>query len=115
MDENEDKLKESLARTIAQQFRGEFDKVHLSGHLRDSIVVRKIDGGWQVRIPPKMYDIGYWRKSGVLLYNKGNKSYASQVDVTGGFSGVHANYVERCINEGIIMWAAQNGIKIKRK
>ena len=31
-------------------------------------------------------------------------SYAEEVDKTGGFSGEHKDYVERCIRKGIEKW-----------
>lgn len=34
-------------------------------------------------------------------------SYAEEVDITGGFSKSHQNYVERCIKKGIERWKSQ--------
>lgn len=34
-------------------------------------------------------------------------SYAEEVDITGGFSGTHKDYVERCIRKGIEKWKRQ--------
>lgn len=34
-------------------------------------------------------------------------SYAEEVDSTGGFSGTHKDYVERCIRKGIEKWKSQ--------
>lgn len=34
-------------------------------------------------------------------------SYAEEVDKTGGFSGEHKDYVERCIRKGIEKWKSQ--------
>ena len=35
-------------------------------------------------------------------------SYAEEVDITGGFSKDHKDYVERCIRKGIQKWAAMH-------
>ena len=45
-----------------------------------------------------------WEKEGVIVpYEKGG-SYASQVDKTGGFSGKHKGYVDKCIDLAISQW-----------
>ena len=103
-------LKKSLAELLADQFRYEFQSVHLSGQLLRSINVSVDDeGNYQVEIPPQIYDVGYYKKYGIIKHIS-QDSYAIDVNITGGFSGLHKDYLAHCLNRAIMAWAAQNGI-----
>lgn len=103
-------LSQSLAEIIIKHFQAEFGTIHLSRNLIDTIRVYPIKGGYEVKIPAQIYDIGLYRRTGAILY-VGNASYASQVDKDGGFSGTHRGYINRCINNAIQEWKAINHIK----
>lgn len=106
-------LKESLARILAEEFSEEFRAVHLSGQLLKSIKVSKDDAdNYMVRIPPQIYDIAFYRRYKVIK-NISTDSYALDVNLTGGFSGLHKDYVQKCLSRAIMRWAAQNNVKIK--
>lgn len=98
---------------MANLFRNEFKSVHLSGQLLKSIKVKMDESGnYQVEIPPQIYDIAFYRKNKVVRHIS-QDSYAYDVNFSGGFSGVHKDYVSRCLARAIQMWAAENKIKLK--
>lgn len=104
-------LKKDLANTIANKIRDEFRSVHLSGQLLDSINVSIDDeGNCQVEIPPQIYDIGYYKRYGIIKHIS-QDSYAMDVDITGGFSGLHKDFLMNCVKRAITEWAANSGIK----
>lgn len=105
---------ENLVKLILEELRKEFETVRLSGNLINTIKVYKEDGKWIIDIPAQMYDINRYKKSGVVVYNN-RGSYASEVDKSGGFSGKHVDYVDRCIANAIQLWMTQNNIKGKVK
>lgn len=103
-------LKKSLAQILADQFRQEFQSVHLSGQLLRSITVSEDeDGNYKVEIPPQIYDVGYYKKFYVIKHTSPD-SYAIEVNLTGGFSGMHKDYVAHCLSRAVMTWAATNGI-----
>lgn len=103
-------LTQSFASILAEVFREEFRAVHLSGQLLRSIKVEADgNGNYRVEIPPQIYDIAKFRKSGVIVPTSQN-SYALKVNVTGGFSGTHKNYVEKAIMTAFVRWQIANGL-----
>lgn len=103
-------LKRSLANILADQFRLEFQSIHLSGQLLRSInVSTDEEGNYQVEIPAKIYDVGFYRKYGIIKHTS-QDSYAIDVNLTGGFSGMHKDYLAHCLNRAIMAWASTNGI-----
>lgn len=103
-------LAQSFASILASVFREEFKAVHLSGQLMRSIKVEADgDGNYRVEIPPQIYDIAKFRKSGVVIPTS-QDSYALKVNVTGGFSGTHKDYVERAIFAAFARWQQANGL-----
>lgn len=103
-------LAQSFASILASVFREEFRAVHLSGQLMRSIKVEADgDGNYRVEIPPQIYDIAKFRKSGVVIPTS-QDSYALKVNVTGGFSGTHKEYVERAIFTAFARWQQANGL-----
>lgn len=99
-------LKGKLAIKIAKYMGADFDEIFLSGNLRDTIKIERIQNGWRVEVPAQRYDIKKFKEEGAVVYtNKG--SYASAVDEYGGFSKEHVSYVERAINQAISEWVQE--------
>lgn len=98
---------EQLANKIVEKLKKNFANVYLSGNLKDTIKVNKTPNGFEVEIPAKIYDLAKFYKTGAIIYTN-NGSYASEVDETGGFSGVHKNYVEMAIYQAIYEWMKEN-------
>lgn len=108
------KLQLSLGLLLKDEFKKEFQNIHLSKQLYHSIhVFAGDDGKVHVRIPAQMYDVNFYRKRGVIKHISQN-SYAMAVNRTGGFSGMHKDYVSRCIYNAINKWKAENRIDIER-
>lgn len=103
-------LAQSFTSILASAFREEFKAVHLSGQLMRSIKVEADgDGNYRVEIPPQIYDIAKFRKSGVVIPTS-QDSYALKLNVTGGFSGTHKDYIERAIFATFVRWHLANGL-----
>lgn len=98
--------KVELANLIEQEIKNEFDKIHLSLNLAETIKIKINGSSVQVEIPAQMYDIKKFRNEGVIVYT-GKGSYASSVNNYGGFSRKHKNYVDRCIYIAIEKWLKQ--------
>ena len=98
-----DKDLKILADLIAKYIREDFEEIHLSGNLMDTIMVTRTTLGFDIDIPAFLYDINTYRKKGVIVYEQSG-SYAQEVNITGGFSGKHVNYVERAIEKAIKEW-----------
>lgn len=112
MDPFSNKSKQRLARMIADKARDDFLEVHLSGNLMHTITTYHNGGGdFVVNIPAPMYDLGLYKKKGVVVTIPGKGSYASEVDKLGGFSKKHKNYAERAIFSGIDSWMAKYGLE----
>nr|DAP71026.1 MAG TPA: hypothetical protein [Bacteriophage sp.] len=113
---NEPATKLLLAKIIIKNLKKEFEDVHLSGNLADTIklVQKRINNEvyYEVQIPAQIYDIGLYRKRGVIVHT-GAGSYADIVNTSGGFSGKHTDYVDRCIQKSIQEWASLSKIKIE--
>ena len=106
-------LEQSLAKILADEFRNEFRTIHLSGQLLKSIKVSKDDSdNYMVRIPPQIYDIAFYRRYKVVK-NISTDSYAIDVNLSGGFSGLHKDYIQKCLSIAIQKWAMQNNIKYR--
>ena len=102
-----------LAMLIEDEIKKEFSLTYLSGNLRESIRIEKGEGnGYNVIIPAALYDISEWKKTGVKNHKPG--SYAAEVDKTGGFSGKHKDYVQRCVDKALVRWEALKREKYKK-
>lgn len=100
-------MKQSLANFIVEGIKKEFQFVHLSKSLINSITIRQSGGSIIIDVDPKNYYIATYRKKGIIKYTKTGlrgDSYASKIDKTGGLSGKHKDYVNRCIEYGIQKW-----------
>lgn len=100
----------------------EFKTLHFSGNLMDTIEMAfsPVQEEFKLFIKAPVYDIAYYKKTGIIIPPKNkttnNKktwksknvvrhgSYAEQVNIYGGFSHKHKDYVERCIEKGYEMW-----------
>lgn len=115
---NWDKSKRRLAEIIVKKLKAEFSSIHLSGNLASTIKISKYsdneNSGYEIEIPAEMYDIAKFRKDGVIIHT-GKGSYASEVNVSGGFSGQHKNYVENSIQQAISEWLGESQLKAKIK
>ncbi len=92
-----------LAEKIRNKIRLEFNVVHLSKNLMNTIKVYETSYGYEVEIPAEIYDIKKWFKEGVIVYT-GKGSYAQAVNETGGWSESHNGYVECAIASAIQEW-----------
>lgn len=96
-------MKKVLAELIARNLKKNFEVIHLSGNLADTIFIEETLEGYKVHIPAQMYDLKEWNKSKVIIYTD-EGSYAQKVNITGGFSKLHKHYVEQSIFEAIDEW-----------
>lgn len=106
-----DELTLKLANKIEEKLKKDFDVIHLSGNLANTIKIEKTDNGYSVQIPARVYDLVKWRTNRVIVYT-GTDSYAEAVDQNGGFSGKHKKYVERAIMESIDEWINENKLVV---
>lgn len=116
---NDDDLKRDLANAIADELRKEFEYIHLTKQLYNSIKVIPTERGYMVEINPQAYDVNWYRKHQVIRPPKdpsrAGGSYANTVNKTGGLSKTHKDYVHECIYAGIQKWMARNNLNIKCK
>ena len=99
-----EQMKLDLAKLIVQSLQKEFQIVHYTGNLMNTIKIIETENGVAVEIPAERYLFSTYRKKGVIIPYGFGGSYASEIDETGGFSGKHKGYVERCIDEAIARW-----------
>ena len=105
-------LLQKLAEKIKQKIINDFKEVHLSQNLMNTISVSSTPNGFLVDIPAEIYDLAKYYKEGVIIYT-GAGSYAEDVDINGGFSGKHKDYIERAILESVSEWLAENELRSK--
>lgn len=122
---NSDTLKYILMMCIYEALQEEFEYKFFSGNLKNTIsltenpsIIGDAEEGenkvqvlgsnnYTINIVARAYDFNVFKNTGQIVHNsKFPGSYADQVDITGGFSGSHKNYVERCIKKGIEKWKA---------
>lgn len=102
-----------LAEKIKNKIFKNFEYVHLSKNLIDTIEVRRTTFGYEIDIPAEIYDLQKWYKERVIVYT-GEGSYAQEVNESGGFSGKHTNYVEDAIKEAISEWTIEMKYNVER-
>lgn len=108
-----DERKEKLANLIVKELEKEFENIHLSKNLVNTIKIYKDVDKWVVEIPAVMYDFKTYFSKGVIVPYNGDNSYAELINQTGGFSKQHKNYVEKCINEAVRQWITAENLKAK--
>ena len=102
-----------LAEKIKNKIEANFEYIHLSKNLIDTIEVRKTTFGYEVDIPAEIYDLKKWYKEGVIVHT-GEGSYAQSVNTEGGFSGTHINYVEEAIKDAITEWQTEMKYNVRK-
>lgn len=105
-------LLQKLAEKIKEKIRNDFKEVHLSQNLMNTISISSTPTGFLIDIPAEIYDLAKYYKEGVIIYT-GAGSYAEDVDINGGFSGKHKDYIERAILESVSEWIAENELRSK--
>ena len=101
-----------LAKCIEDEFKEEFRIVHLAKNLVNTMKIEVQDNNVIIDIPAMKYNMKKFRETGVVKYYY-RGSYAQQINITGGLSGKHEDYVEKCIERGIQKWLAQKGVSGK--
>lgn len=109
----EEEKAKKLADLIKEEIQKEFQNIHLTKNLMDTINIYKSGDKWIVDIPAQKYDFKTYFETGAIVPYKLGGSYAEKVNEKGGFSKTHKNYVERCINKAIQRWKAYYQINVK--
>jgi hypothetical protein len=110
MSDLNDKLE--LAKCIEEAFREEFKIVHLAKNLVNTMKIEVVDGVVTIDIPAMKYNMKKFRETGIIKYYY-RGSYAEQINNTGGLSGKHEGYIEKCIETGVSKWLQQKGVSGK--
>ena len=104
-------MKRKLGEFIIDEIKVEFERVHLSMNLVNTLnLYQAANGNWVVEIPADIYDIELFRRDGVIIYT-GEGSYANRINASGGFSGYHKDYVTKCISKAIDKWKLYYNMK----
>lgn len=90
-------LQKQVAQSIRNDIYQDFSLRHLSGNLMDTIRIVHNEDDAQVVVPAIRYDLKEWNKREVIIFTPQEGSYANAVDIYGGFSRTHQNYVDRAI------------------
>lgn len=109
---NNVELSLQLAELIKKYIKEDFEDVHLSGNLMDTITVSYDSGKYYVEVPAKIYDVDLFLRDKVIVYT-GEGSYAQDVNETGGLSGKHTNYVDKAIISAVDEWIKTNNLNVK--
>ena len=89
-----------IATYLYAELKDEFETIHLSMNLSDSIKIYHIGDSYRVYIDADRYNVAEYRRSGTIVHT-GKGSYAQAVDIKGGFSKKHISYVEKAIMNAI--------------
>lgn len=103
-----------IADRIEEEIKKDFEQVHLSKNLYNTIKRYNTADAVGIEIPAMIYNVKQYKlKHVIIYYYKG--SYAERVNQQGGFSKgkVHKGYVERSITEGVKSWAKANKKSVK--
>lgn len=98
-----EKLPSQLAENIKRKIAKDFSKVYLTHNLVDTMNVEARANQATLHIPAIRYDFKEWNKNKVVVHHLEWGSYANQVNITGGFSTFHKNYIDYAIEE-VIWW-----------
>ena len=101
-----------LVQLIKEYIEKEFEYIHVTHNLVDTIQITPSENGFYLDIPAEMYDLREWYEKGLIIYT-GEGSYAQAVNELGGFSRTHTGYVEYCIKLAIQEWMKQKGYRAK--
>lgn len=132
-------FQEKFIKETRKNIKRDFQKVHLSGNLMDTVTVEWLSSSQYhflnglietgeflekpqkvaiIHIPAVRYDLKRYREDMVIIHHPEWGSYAQEVNITGGFSGKHKGYVENAIYQALatsIRSAKINATKIGRK
>lgn len=109
-----------LANYIKQEIERDFESKFVTHNLADTIkvynTIREGDGTPYVcvEIPAEMYDASLWKNKRALVFT-GEGSYASEVDIKGGYSFSHKNYVQRAIDDAVDRFFAERNLEVSVK
>ena len=101
-----------LAQKIEANIKKEFEYIHFTGNLMETIQITPSENGFYIDIPADMYDIKTWFEKGIIVYT-GEGSYAEAVNQQGGFSRTHTGYVEYAIKKAINEFLKEKGYRVK--
>lgn len=101
-----------LAKKIQANIEKEFEYIHVTGNLMDTIQIIPSENGFYIDIPADMYDLKTWYEKGLIVYT-GEGSYAQAVNEMGGFSHSHTGYVEYSIKKAIDEFLKEKGLRVK--
>lgn len=114
------KICESLNRNITKNLKENFKKVYLTHNLARTInteipkstnalyIYESVGIGLPpmkiltIHIPAVRYDLDKWYEDHTIVHTPEKGSYAQEVNIKGGFSGLHKGYVEQAIISSII-------------
>jgi hypothetical protein len=97
-------MKLTLTNMIVEDLKNNFKEIYVTHNLIDTITVDILgSGNIKISIPAKIYDAKLWRDEKMIAYT-GQGSYAQEVNVIGGYSGKHKNYIEEAIKKSIVKW-----------
>ena len=99
-----------LAERIERNIKNDFEKLHITRNLMDTIKVVVHQDKVEIEIPAERYDFKKWNKDKVVVYNN-TGSYAQSVDAYGGFSKTHKLYVENAIYDALVETMQEEGLK----
>lgn len=97
-----------LANCIADEIRKEFKDIHFSYNLVRTMKIEINGNDVSIDIPAMKFNIKQYKLHRVIKYYY-RGSYANLINYTGGFSGRHQDYIQRCMENGISKWLAQKG------
>lgn len=94
-----EKLPSQMAENLKRKIAKDFSKVYLTHNLVDTMNVEARANQATLHIPAIRYDFKEWNKNKVVVHHPEWGSYANQVNITGGFSTFHTNYIDIAIRE----------------
>lgn len=111
---NPSRMPQFIANNLKRKIAKDFSKVYLTHNLVDTMNVELKDDGAVVHIPAVRYDFKEWNKNKAVVPHQEWGSYAEQVNVSGGFSGYHKNYIDLAIMD--MVWNMRwEGLYLKDK
>ena len=99
-----------LAEKIERNIKNDFERLHITRNLMDTIKVHIYKDKVEIEIPAERYDFKKWNSDKVVVYNN-TGSYAQSVDLYGGFSKSHKMYVENAIYDALVEQMQEEGMK----
>ena len=112
-----------LEQLILEEIKEEFQDKYISHNLINTIQVTYDlhRGRIVIDIPAKMYDINHYNKTGEIIYGPkmidgiAYNSYDDLLETTGGFSGLHKNYLIVRVLNAIRLWEGKHEFELKKE